>query len=183
MTDIITSAVVSNEEIDLKKLSRAREIILELQNELPNYIAAGCGPFLAAVYDDAGNLIAKAANSVIAETCSHNHAEMNAIKAAEKSLQSYDLSVHNLSLYVTSEPCMMCLGGIMWSGIKAVYYGVPSRQVELITGFDEGFKPDWLTEFKKRNILVYGNIESAAGEKVLYDYVAQGNTVYQPERI
>ena len=76
----------------------------------------------------------------------------------------------------------MCLGGIMWSGIKEVYYGVPSKSVEEITGSDEGFKPDWLTEFKKRGILVYGNIEVKAGEKVLKEYVASQHIVYQPHR-
>lgn len=174
--------ITANEEINETKLSKATEIIIGLQNELKNYIAKGHGPFLAAVYDENDKLIAQTANSVINETCSNNHAEMNAIKAAEKALGTYDLSAHNLSLYVTSEPCMMCLGGIMWSGIKAVYYGVPSKRVEEITGFDEGFKPDWFNEFKKRGITVYGNIAQEIGEAVLYDYVKQGNTVYQPER-
>ena len=160
----------------------AKKIILQLQKEMPSYIAKGSGPFLAAIFDEQGNLIAKEANSVVSEKCSHNHAEMNTIKAAEKNLNTYDLAPHNLSLYVTSEPCIMCLGGIMWSGIKAVYYGVPSHRVEEITGFDEGFKPNWLNEFKKRGITVYGNIEQEVGEQVLHDYVANGHTVYKPNR-
>ena len=176
------TTVIANEKIDEHKIALAQKIILELQKELPNHIAKGSGPFLAAIYDHQGNLIAKEANHVIAETCSHSHAEMNTIKAAEKALNTYDLSAHNLSLYVSAEPCIMCLGGIMWSGIKEVYYSVPSKTVEEITGFDEGFKPDWLEEFKKRNIIVYGNIETAAGEQVLRDYVSQGHTVYKPER-
>lgn len=151
-----------------------KKIILELQNELKSLIAEGVGPFLAAVYDAEGKLIAKTANSVVSEGCSNNHAEMNAIKAAEKALNTFDLSSANLSLYVTAEPSMMCLGGIMWSGIKAVYFGVPSKRVEEITGFDEGFKPNWFDEFKKRGIAVYGNIESEAGEEVLRSYVAAG---------
>ncbi|MBR2299360.1 MAG: nucleoside deaminase [Alphaproteobacteria bacterium] len=174
--------VVANEKIDDKKLQKASEIILELQNEMPKYISNGSGPFLAAIYDNQGNLIAKEANSVVSQNCSHNHAEMNAIKAAEKKLNTYDLSAFNLSLYVTSEPCIMCLGGIMWSGIKAVYFGVPSKRVEEITGFDEGFKPNWFEEFKKRGITVYGNIAQDAGEKVLKDYVSGGYKVYKPER-
>ena len=174
--------IIANEKIDDDKLWRAKEIILSLQQELRNYIVKGSGPFLAAIYDEHGNLIAKEANNVVASKCSHNHAEMNAIEAAEKILGTYDLSAHNLSLYVTSEPCMMCLGGIMWSGIKAVYYGVSSKRVEEITGFDEGFKPDWQSEFKQRGITVYGNIEPEAGKQVLQDYVAQGHTVYMPER-
>lgn len=176
------TSVIANKKIDNSKIIKASKIILDLQQELKNYINKGHGPFLAAIYDDDGNLIAKAANSVVNKTCSHNHAEMNAIKLAEKKLGTYDLSAYNLSIYVTSEPCMMCLGGIMWSGIKAVYYGVPSSRVTKITGFDEGFKPDWFKEFKKRGITVYGQIETDAGEKVLKDYVSAGHTVYKPQR-
>ncbi len=179
---LTNTQVVANEEIDNAKLENAKKIILQLQAEMADYIANGSGPFLAAVFDDKGNLISKTANSVVSETCSNNHAEMNAIKMAQKNLGTYDLSKHNLSLYVTSEPCMMCIGGIMWSGIKAVYYGVPSKRVEEITGFDEGFKPNWFEEFKNRGIVVYGNIEVEEGEKVLHNYVNTGKTVYQPER-
>lgn len=174
--------VIANEEINLQKVEKAEKIIFGLQKELKNYIENGSGPFLAAVYDDKGNLIAKTANSVINETCSNNHAEMNVIKETEKALGTYDLSSYNLSLYVTAEPCMMCLGGIMWSGIKEVYYSVPSKRVEEITGFDEGFKPDWFSEFKNRGIVVYGLIAQEEGEQVLKDYVSGGYTVYQPER-
>ena len=182
MTNNLNSQVVSNEEIDEAKLENAKKIILKLQEEMSNYIASGSGPFLAAVIDEDGKIISKTANSVVSEVCSNNHAEMNAIKMAQKNLKTYDLSKYNLSLYVTSEPCMMCIGGIMWSGIKAVYYGVPSKIVEEITGFDEGFKPNWFEEFKNRGITVYGNIGVEEGKKVLYDYVNTGKTVYQPER-
>ncbi len=176
------TSVIANEKIDNKKLANAEKIILNLQQELKKYIKKGHGPFLAAIYDSKGNLVAKTANSVVNKTCSHNHAEMNAIKLAEKKLGTYDLSKYNLSIYVTAEPCMMCLGGIMWSGIKSVYYGVPSERVTKITGFDEGFKPNWFNEFKKRGITVYGQIEQSAGETVLKDYVANKHTIYKPTR-
>lgn len=176
------TSVIANEKIDNKKLANAEKIILNLQQELKKYIKKGHGPFLAAIYDSKGNLVAKTANSVVNKTCSHNHAEMNAIKLAEKKLGTYDLSKYNLSIYVTAEPCMMCLGGIMWSGIKSVYYSVPSERVTKITGFDEGFKPNWFNEFKKRGITVYGQIEQSAGETVLKDYVANKHTIYKPTR-
>ena len=125
-------------------------------------------------------MIAKASNSVVKDKCSNRHAEMNTIKEAELYYDTYNLAPYNLSLYVTSEPCIMCLGGIMWSGIKNIYYGVPSKRVEEITGFDEGFKPNWLEEFKKRGITVYGNIAQEEGEKVLEQYVKSGKEVYKP---
>lgn len=76
----------------------------------------------------------------------------------------------------------MCVGGIMWSGIKEVYYGVPSKTVEEIIGFDEGFKPHWFRELKKRGIVVYGNIEPELGEQQLHKYVNDGKEVYKPSR-
>ena len=177
-----TMSVIANKKIDKSNLIKATKIILGLQKELKKYIDKGHGPFLAAVYDENGKLVAKAANTVVKKSCSNNHAEINAIKMAEKKLGTYDLSPYNLSLYVTSEPCMMCLGGIMWSGIKEIYYGVPSERVTKITGFDEGFKQNWLNEFKKRGITVYGQIEVDTGERVLKDYVSHGHTIYKPSK-
>ena len=174
--------IISNEEIDFSKVERASKIIAELQADMKNYTSKGAGPFIAAIYDENNNLIFKTSNSVVNETCSHNHAEINTIKEVEKKLGTYDLSPYNLSLYITAEPCMMCIGAIMWSGIKNVYYGVPSTVVEKITGFDEGFKPEWLEEFKKRGIIVYGNIEQELGEKALQEYMNAGHKVYKPER-
>lgn len=174
--------VISNQKINKEKLEKAREILIDLQKEALIQIEQGKGPFLAAIYDENYNLIAKMANSVIEEQCSNNHAEMNTIKKAQENLQTYDLAKYNLSLYVTSEPCIMCLGGIMWSGIKSLYYGVPSNVVEKITGFDEGFKPNWFKEFKKRGIFVCGKIEQEIGEKVLINYIKSGKEIYKPSR-
>ena len=182
LTNVVNAKVISNEKIDKKKVEVASKIITELQKNMQTFTAQGSGPFVAAIYDDKGNEIVRVANSVVNEICSNNHAEMNAIKAAEQKLGTYDLAPYNLSLYVTAEPCMMCIGGIMWSGIKNVYYGVPSKTVEEITGFDEGFKPNWFEEFKNRGITVYGNIEPKIGEKELHKYVEEGKTVYKPTR-
>lgn len=180
--NVVNAKVISNEKIDNQKVETAKVIISGLQKDMPSFTEKGSGPFVAAIYDEKGNLVVKVANSVVNEHCSNNHAEMNAIKEAEKKLGTYDLAPYNLKLYVTAEPCMMCIGGIMWSGIKEVYYGVPSKSVEEITGFDEGFKPHWFREFKKRGIVVYGNIEPELGEKELFNYVKNGKKVYMPSR-
>lgn len=181
-TIIASAKVISNEKIDNKKVETASKIIAGLQKDMQSFTKKGSGPFVAAIYDDKENLIVKVANSVVNEHCSNNHAEMNAIKEAEKKLGTYDLAPYNLRLYVTAEPCIMCVGGIMWSGIKEVYYGVPSKTVEKITGFDEGFKPHWFKEFKKRGIVVYGNIEPELGEQELHNYMKDGKEVYKPSR-
>ena len=176
------SNIISNEPIDLSKVEKAAEIIKGLQLDIKKFTENGFGPFVAAIYDENENLLIKTSNTVVQETCSHNHAEINAIREVEKMFGNYDLSSYNLSLYVTAEPCMMCIGAIMWSGIKNVYYGIPSQTVEKITSFDEGFKPDWLAEFKKRGITVYGNIACELGEQAMKEYIERGLKVYKPAR-
>ena len=176
------NGIISNEEFNSDKVTFANQVIRQLQNELFESIKNGSGPFLAAIYDENGNLVSKCANSVVNDNCSHCHAEINAIRKAEERLGTYDLAPHNLSLYVTSEPCMMCIGAILWSGIKSVFFGVESKDVEQITGYDEGFKPNWFEEFAKRGISVYGNIEPEIGKDVLRKYVLDGNIVYKPSR-
>lgn len=172
--------IISNEPLNIEKIKQASKIINELHSQIPNFTSLGFGPFIAAIYDTNGHLIAKNANSVVNENCSNNHAEINAIKKAQEKLGTYDLSTYNLSIYITAEPCIMCIGAIMWSGIKNVYYSMPSKIVEKITGFDEGFKPFWINEFKKRGIIVYGNIEPKIGEIGLKQYVNSGKIIYKP---
>lgn len=49
------------------------------------------------------------------------HAEILAIKEAEKQLGNWRLE--NCELYVTLEPCPMCAWAILQSRIKSVYFG------------------------------------------------------------
>ena len=157
-------------------------VMADIQKQVGVQIEQGYGPFLAAIYDKNGKCVVKMPNTVIKEQCSLNHAEVNTIREAQRVLGTYDLSKYDLTLYSSAEPCIMCTGAIMWSGIKHVYFGVNSKDVETITGFDEGYKPDWISQFKKRNIEVIGGIQEAEGKKALRKYVASGKHVYKPSR-
>lgn len=99
---VANAKVVSNQKIDKAKVETASKIIAGLQQDMPSFTKNGSGPFVAAIYDSKGNLVVKVANSVVNEHCSNNHAEMNAIKAAEQKLGTYDLAPYNLKLYVTT---------------------------------------------------------------------------------
>ena len=93
------------------------------------------GPFGAAVVKD-GEIIADRSNSVL-ETCDPTaHAEVNAIRAASLKLGTYDLS--DCELYATGYPCPMCLGAIMWAGIKKIYISGRLEDAESI-GFIDKF--------------------------------------------
>jgi len=180
VTETNLGYVYGKTKLSDEEFQRARKIILDLQKENLKFTEQGYGPFLAAIYDKEGNLIAKMPNTVAKDNCCLYHAEVNTIRQACEKLKTYDLAPLDLSIYVTAEPCIMCAGAIMWSGIKRVFYGVNSADVERITGFDEGFKPNWIEEFSKRNIEVYGEIEAQAGREVLEKYVNSGKEIYKP---
>ena len=101
-------------------------------------------------------------------------------KLAFDKYRNYNLSHYKLTLFVNAEPCIMCLGAIMWSGVNKIIFSVPSSEVERITGFDEGFKPNWFEEMKKRNIKACGGIDEEYGKKILQYYVDLGKTIYKP---
>lgn len=178
--ELAKMGIVANSPISKTELETAKKIMLNVQAKTADGIKNGKGPFYAEIYDKNGNFVVASSNSVVEDKCCLFHAEVNTIKKAHDKFKEYSLAPEDLTIYVNAEPCIMCAGAIMWSGIKTVYFGVPSSEVEKITGFDEGYKPNWIKEFKKRGITVYGNIEPQAGEKVLKDYVNSGKEIYKP---
>ncbi|QVR66327.1 tRNA adenosine(34) deaminase TadA [Acinetobacter sp. BHS4] len=52
------------------------------------------------------------------------HAEIQAIRAACSSLENYRLP-EDTTLYVTLEPCTMCVGALVHARIKHVVFGTP----------------------------------------------------------
>lgn len=68
-----------------------------------------------------GRVLAKAHNRTIADCDPSAHAEMLAIREAARRLGNYRLL--NTTLYVTVEPCLMCMGAIIHARIARVVYG------------------------------------------------------------
>ena len=97
------------------------------------------GPFGACVVKD-GVIIGKGSNQVLKDHDPTSHAEINAIREACQAIQSYDLS--NCVLYTSCFPCPMCLGAIVWSNIKMVYYGNTKEDADWI-----GFRDDVIYRF------------------------------------
>lgn len=183
ITPTIAAETISTKFMMPYERLQAETIITNLHSKNNQRIKEGYGPFVAAIYDRNGNLIAETSNTVVKDQCPLNHAEMNCIREACEKLKTYDLSNKGLKMYVTAEPCVMCAGAIMWSGITDVYYSVNSQDVQKITGFDEGYKPLlWLAQFKRRGINMYGGIAEVTGKASLEKYVLEGNKVYKPER-
>ena len=54
------------------------------------------------------------------------HAEIMAINMAAKNLNSYHLE--DCDIYVTLEPCLMCVGAILNARIKNLYFGARNKR-------------------------------------------------------
>ena len=59
------------------------------------------------------------------------HAEIIAITSASNTIGDWRLN--KCSLYVTKEPCLMCLGAILNSRIENLYYGMADKENGYIT--------------------------------------------------
>lgn len=78
-------------------------------------------PVGAVLVSAEGDILAEAHNRTI---CNHDpsaHAEMLAIRQAAAQRQNYRLL--NTTLYVTVEPCLMCMGAIIHARIQRIFFG------------------------------------------------------------
>jgi guanine deaminase len=106
---------------------------LAVQEALDGVRAGDGGPF-GAVVVRGDDVLAQAHNSVVATNDPTAHAEVLAIRAACAALGSYQLD--GCELYVSCEPCPMCLGAIYWARPRAVVFAA-TRQDAAAVGFDD----------------------------------------------
>ena len=78
-------------------------------------------PVGALVVDGSGNIVGQGANLREQENDPTAHAEIVAIRNAEKKTGNYRLD--ELTMVVTLEPCGMCAGAIAQSRIKRLVFG------------------------------------------------------------
>ena len=78
-------------------------------------------PIGAVVVDKNKDIIGFGYNCPIASNDPTSHAEINAMRMASKALNNYRLI--DTTLYVTIEPCIMCMGAIIHARIKRLVFG------------------------------------------------------------
>ncbi len=167
--------VVGPEEV-LPTPEARMELVLGL---VERNIAEGGGPFGAAVFDDAGRLVAPGVNRVVPDSAPIAHAEIVAIAAAGQRLGTWDLrSAGRFQLVTSTEPCAMCLGAVPWSGVVSLVIGARDEDARAV-GFDEGHKPDgWVEFLSERGIEVVRDVGRSAVAELLRGYASDGGPIY-----
>ncbi len=107
-------------------------------------------------------VIAKAHNNKEKKNDITGHAEINVIKKAEKKLKNWRLE--NTTLYVTLEPCPMCMSAILQARISRVVYMLNDKELGAAHS-----KTD-LTKIYKTNTTVFKTEENSEYYKIFQDF-------------
>lgn len=82
---------------------------------------------VGAVIVEKGKIIAKAHNTKEKKKIITRHAEINVVEKACKKKKNWYLN--DCELYVTLEPCEMCMGALKQARIKKVIYAAPREKI------------------------------------------------------
>ena len=140
------------------------------------------GPFGAAIFErDSGKLIAVGMNSVVRYNNSTLHGEMLAFMMAQQQVGSFTLGGKNMpvhELFTSCEPCAMCLGATLWSGVKRVVYGAGREDASRLQ-FEEGpVFPESYKYLEDRGISIQRNLLRDEAKAVLELYRAKSGKIY-----
>jgi tRNA(Arg) A34 adenosine deaminase TadA len=139
------------------------------------------GPFGAAIFETRTHrLISVGVNSVVRLNNSVAHAEMMAIMMAEQRVGSYSLHGPDRDhvLATSCDPCAMCLGAVLWSGVRRVLSGA-GREDALAVDFDEGpVFPESYTYLEIRGITIVRGVLRGEAAAVLEEYRRLGGPIY-----
>jgi len=80
-------------------------------------------PVGAVLVAESGDILSLSHNQVITLADPTAHAEISALREAGKKVLNYRLL--GTTLYVTIEPCMMCMGAIVHARVARVVFGAP----------------------------------------------------------
>jgi tRNA(Arg) A34 adenosine deaminase TadA len=140
------------------------------------------GPFGAAVFErESGRLVAVGMNSVVRLNNCTLHGEMVAFMMAQKRLGSFTLAAPGMpehELFTSCEPCAMCLGATLWSGVRRVVYGAGREDASRLN-FEEGpVFPASYEYLEDRGISIVRNVLRAEAQAVLERYRARSGKIY-----
>jgi tRNA(Arg) A34 adenosine deaminase TadA len=140
------------------------------------------GPFGAAVFErDTGRLVGVGMNSVVRLNNCALHGEMVAFMIAQQRIGSFTLAGPGMpahELVTSCEPCAMCLGAILWSGVKRVVCGAARDDASQLN-FEEGpVFPESYRYLESRGIAIVHGVLRAEARAVLELYRSRSGRIY-----
>jgi tRNA(Arg) A34 adenosine deaminase TadA len=140
------------------------------------------GPFGAAIFaEGSGSVVAVGMNSVVRYNNCALHGEMVAFMMAQRRVGSFTLNTPSLpvhELFTSCEPCAMCLGATLWSGVRRVAYGAAREDASRLN-FEEGpVFPESYRYLEDRGIRIERNLLRDEARAVLELYRTRSGKIY-----
>jgi tRNA(Arg) A34 adenosine deaminase TadA len=170
--------------VDWERLYRTDEDKMRLAIALAREnVARGTGgPFGAAIVEhETGRLVSVGVNRVVPLNNCTLHAEMVAFMLAQARVGEFSLAAPGLpahDLATSCDPCAMCLGATLWSGVRRVLCGA-TRDDAMLLRFDEGpvFASSW-AYLKRKGLEVHRGVLREEAVGVFELYRERGGAVY-----
>ena len=172
--DIVTFGARYDSDEDRMRLA------IELARQ--NVVRGTGGPFGAAIFErSTGALLSVGVNSVVRLNNSTLHAEMLAIMMAQHRLGSYTLAgspTASYELVSSCDPCAMCLGAVLWSGVRRMVTGA-DRDDATAVSFEEGpVFPQSYAYLEERGVEITRSVLRQEAAGVLELYRRRGGQIY-----
>ncbi len=103
-------------------------------------------PVGAVVVKD-GEIIGEGRNNVISDQDVTSHAEINAIRAASKTIKNYRLN--KCSIFITLEPCHMCAKAIIDARLESMIFATKEPKTGSIVSVDNLLDKEYLNHSVK----------------------------------
>ena len=122
-------------------------------------------PYGAIVVKD-DMILGRSDDKTLMETSMYSHAELEAIESASKSKNLYG-DLKGATMYVSCEPCMMCMGAILYEEFSKIVYAATLQDSndnycpEMLTDIDE------LAKYSKNKIEIVKELHREKAVEVL----------------
>ena len=122
-------------------------------------------PYGAIVVKD-DMILGRSDDKTLMETSMYSHAELEAIESASKSKNLYG-DLKGATMYVSCEPCMMCMGAILYEEFSKIVYAATLQDSndnycpEMLTDIDE------LAKYSKNRIEIVKELHREKAVEVL----------------
>ncbi len=135
-------------DIMVNEILRLQKVALDSNNP----------PFSAVVVKD-GTLLSSAFNDSRSTGNPLRHAEMRAVQLA---IETHGASIlKGAQLFASNEPCPMCVGACIWSGIEKVVYFLSQQQIKDIRGWGRFVTAKDIAGEDDSDIVIEGPINNA----------------------
>ena len=116
-----------------------------------------------------GKIIGRSDDKTLMETSMYSHAELEAIESSSKNKNLYG-DLKGATMYVSCEPCMMCMGAILYEEFDKIVYAATLQDSndnycpEMITNIDE------LAKYSKNKIEIVKELHRDRAIEVLKNH-------------